>query len=98
MNRSEALERAQRGDQISELREVVFALQELQRARTSEGTPAWYLLNRLQRDAMAAADVEELAARSGAPRAAPWPTLRCRCGAYVRQGGLSCPYCGGAPP
>lgn len=59
MNRDEALARAARGEMITELREVVFVLAEQQRTRTEHGTPAWYLFNRLQREAMAAADFQE---------------------------------------
>jgi hypothetical protein len=59
MNREEALKRALTDEPITDLREVVFVLAEVQRRRTVDGTPAWYLLNSLQRHAMAAADVEE---------------------------------------
>lgn len=66
MTRAEALARAATNEPITELREVVFVLQEAQRARTRSNTPAWYLLNRLQRLAMEYADQEE-ERRSPAP-------------------------------
>jgi hypothetical protein len=56
MNREEALERARAGAPLRGPRELVFALRELQRARTEEGSPVWYLLNKMQRIAMDAAD------------------------------------------
>lgn len=52
MTRDEALERARAGLPIEDPREVVFALQELQR-RTKEKSSMWYFMNILQRIAMA---------------------------------------------
>jgi hypothetical protein len=59
MNRDEAMRRDFRGLPIESARELVFVLAEVQRRRTGENTPCWYLLNRLMRVAMDVADMEE---------------------------------------
>lgn len=65
MTRDEALARAKTNEPITDLREVVHVLAEQQRLRTKPNTPAWYLLNRLQRIAMEYAEQDEERAARG---------------------------------
>ncbi len=59
MNRGEYEKRLRDGKPIESARELIFALADLQKARTTTNTPVWYLLNRLQRIVMDYADAHE---------------------------------------
>jgi hypothetical protein len=59
VNRDEYLKRAAEGKPIESFRELVIALQELQRERIPEPSEHWYYMNRLLRLCMTEADDEE---------------------------------------
>jgi hypothetical protein len=59
MTRDEAMKRDVQGLPIESARELVHVLANVQRRRAPSGTPVYYLINRMMRLAMDAADLEE---------------------------------------